>query len=324
MAHRIQLSIAVVGLLLVGACGLDVVGIDPIAGPDASVSGGEGGVSVVDAGNEASPPPPPADCSKTTCDALGLAAPSFTQVAFGDAADACPSGFDATDVIEGPSVKNGSCGCGACVTQGTSCNTGKMRSSWSAGPGACDNAGAATDVVSGECHSNYNGKWISNYASEAAPAPTLGTCRAPGVGLRDQVAADAKRICTRRTETCPGAMCALPGKLQVCLSAAGDVDCPKGTKKHVVASDVTMTCADCTCDATAVCGGAITWWNNSSSSCTGNPTGTIAAGACVQVNESSIGSFRWDSKVASEGCSTPKPAMKATLAPKDVRTVCCP
>ena len=98
MAHRVQLIPAFA--LLLGACGISVVGVDPIAGEGGAPLGPDGST-----GTPADSAPPPG---------------SFQVVGYGDGAS--PTGFDALDVVENPIAEPGSCDCGPCTATGATCD----------------------------------------------------------------------------------------------------------------------------------------------------------------------------------------------------------
>lgn len=321
MAYRIQL---IVFGAFVAACGLDVVGVAPVEGDAGTTADGggrsEAGASsgdAVDAG-----PSPPANCSVATCDALALAAPGFTQVAFGAATSPCPTGFDDAPVFEDPKPKTGSCACGDCTYQGGSCATAHVQSRSGSSAGSCSKNNDAVDFATGRC-TPYSGYWANVYAAELTPAPeAVGTCSAPAMGVRAQVDVAAERVCTRHADTCAASMCGLPAGLQVCLAAPGDVACPKGApKKHAVGPDFTLDCGVCGCTPATTCAGTMSWWKNSSN-CTGEPDGKIPSDTCTLVNGASIAALRWDAQLA-QTCKT-KPADKAKAALAKPMTVCCP
>lgn len=325
MAHRIQL-IALVALA--SACGINVIGVAPEPGPDASAPDGAATLSDAATGggdrDAIVAPPPPADCSKTDCKQFGLAATGFTPILFGDAADVCPAGFDSADGFEDPKPKNDSCACDTCTSTGASCAAGTLVSRYSSDT-KCDKGGAAPFVTSGVCKSFASTSWADTYASEIPYPAVAGTCKAPGKAVRENVDLGTKRVCTPRPDTCQAALCSATGKLQPCLVADGEKACPLvALDRHVVGREVKLTCNDCLCTATATCGGKLSWWE-SDPKCEGTATGTFDGNTCTRVDARDIGSFRWDAVVASQGCDGVKPVISKALAALDgPRTICCP
>ncbi len=104
----------------------------------------------------------------------------------------CPAGFDGTspsDVVEGPSVAGG-CSCGACsVTATPTCNAGTIAVSYdtntSPAAGTCStvaNPSPLGNTPAGSCGTDiYQGDYSTYDVRYAAPAPSGGTCSAPGV-----------------------------------------------------------------------------------------------------------------------------------------------
>lgn len=305
-------KVVVLSALALAACGIDAVGSlakDTVApSPAGSVAGG-------DAGGGA---PAPVDCTGSCT--LPEAPPPFELVLFGDAAAPCPAGFDAVDAYEDPAPDEGSCGCGPCVMTGTDCNSGTIGSRYSSGT-ACDGIGGNGQANGGNCF-EYDGYFISTYASVVPPPAVPGTCTAPGQGVRAKVAAKAERRCVRRADTCAEAACGAGADLRVCLEAPGDVACPGSVPdKHLVGDDVELTCADCTCTTKATCTGTESYYQ--SDDCTGTPL-VLQANVCTRVDGQDIGSEKWTGKVATETCVDLSPADKATVTLASVHTVCCP
>jgi hypothetical protein len=320
MAYRIQLILAVT-LGSVGACGIGVTGVEPLAlGPDGGAPIVDGGAARAEAGADAAPLLP-ADCSKSDCPGLALVADGFTPIGIGAASEVCPGGFDSTDGFGDPRSKNGSCGCGACTTTGSTCNTGSVPSSQSNGD-SCAYYGAPFNGNSGQCVSN-SGYWGSTYGGVDAPKAVVGTCHADGQVVRENIDVSVDRVCTPRAGTCPAALCSLGAGLKVCLVAPGDVACPSVAPSKRIIGDLKASCDACSCTPVATCGGKLHWWEVSTS-CIGPESGTVPAGICTKVNNKNIDSYLWEGTVASETCSSVFPAMRANVTRDELKTVCCP
>lgn len=317
MAHRIQL-IAIAAFA--GGCGLGVVGVEPTSNDAGAPDAGpvDAARPVVDAG------PPPVDCSVATCDAVTRQAAGFVPVAFGS--DACPAGFDAQTVYEDPKPQTGSCGCGECTYAGASCASSSLPTKSGGTATTCTTRGDTLVLASGVCHGFPLGAtWENDFALAQAPDPSSpGICSAKGTGLRAQVDVTTAQVCTRRADTCAGAMCKLPGALKACMTSTNAfLPCPKDLPdKHVVGTDFTLACTDCQCKPVTTCTGTLSWWRDSGS-CKDAATGTLAAGACTEVDGQDVGSVRWDATVAPQSCET-KPDTKATATLTGAMTICCP
>lgn len=323
MAHRVQL--AAIALVLVAGCGIDVVGVEVAGvGADGGVastsSAPDGSVAPDGATGSDGGAPTPADCSKPTCERVGLAAPGFTAIAFGSSADVCPGGFDTAEAFEDPTAKNGSCSCVSCTTTGSTCTSGKLATSYST-DASCNKDGATISAGDGQCVLAVT-SWASTYGGIGAPDPKVGTCRAPATGVRDAVAATGHRLCTPRADACAAALCSLTGTLEVCLVAPGDVACPSVAPQRRLVGDVTMACDDCSCTPGATCSGKLHWWS-SSSSCSGTESGVASSGVCTRISSSDLDSYRWEG-MAAETCTLGSPPAKAKVGLGGVRTVCCP
>src|SRR5688572_12738505 len=129
----------------------------------------------------------PSACAGT-CTSDTATAP-FAAVLFGDRATACPAEFDAADVVEDPTPAAGSCTCGACAFSGTTCTSGALVSKYSS-DNACDGTGSNLQGNDGNCYA-FNGQFISTYAAMLPPTAVVGTCSAPGIGVRANVTTKA-------------------------------------------------------------------------------------------------------------------------------------
>lgn len=309
---------AMIALAVVSACGIDAVGtMDPGAfhapdrTPDARPDGGGTIPTVEDADV-------PQTCAGT-CMPGATTAP-FAHVLFGDRGAACPGGFDASDVVENPMPGAGSCACGACAFSGTTCTSGALVSKYSSDT-TCNGTGSNLQGNGGNCFA-FNGQFISTYAAMLPPTAVPGTCSAAGVAVRANVATKDARVCSPRPGACLDALCAAPPALAVCVAADGDVPCPTSApNRHLVGSDVALTCAACTCTTQATCTGTVTFY--SGADCTGTPR-VLTAGVCTVVNQASFQSTRWAGTVAAQSCTNVTPAAAASASLTGVRTVCCP
>lgn len=317
MAHRIQLIVA---SALLGACGLGVVGVDPV--------NQDGGVVLVDGGlvaNDGSTtseggPPPPADCSDT-CSALALTAPGFTPIGFGAESEVCPNGFVSTSAAASdPVAKSGSCACGPWTTTGSTCNTGNIPSSQS-NDTSCSGGGAPFPANDGQCKA-YSNYWGSTYGGVGVPNPKVGTCRAEGQIVPEKIEVTKSRVCTLQPGTCHAALCSLKGALAACLVAPGDVACPGVAPKKTLIGDLQASCPACTCTPEAKCDGKLHWWEVSTT-CSGAESGTVVSNVCTRVNNKNIRSVLWEPTVT-ESCSAVTPAPQATVTRGGLQTVCCP
>lgn len=315
-------GLVLAGALVASACGIDAVGsfIDPNAdgggplgtpGPGARGVGDDGGPANDDGGS----PLPCADA----CAVPSAPAP-FALVLLGNDAAACPTGFDASDVVDEPTPNAGSCACGACAFSGTTCTTGALVSKYSSDT-ACGGTGSNIDANGGACFA-FNGQFISTYAAMLPPAAVVGTCSAPGVGVRAKVTTTKRRLCAPRSDACLDAVCAAGSSLATCFAAPGDVACPASLPtRHVVGSDFTLACDACTCTTQATCSGNVTFYSNAG--CTGS-TRVLQSSTCTQVNQASFQSTKWAGTVASQTCTNVTPAAKANATLADVKTICCP
>jgi hypothetical protein len=238
-------------------------------------------------------------------------------VLFGDRATGCPAGYDQSDVVEDPTPQAGACACGTC-TKSASCNSGSIPSYYDNGGGTCGSSGATLDVNNGNCL-NFSGTFGTN-AEIGATTATGATCSVgASISNKANVAVTAGRICKIQASTCVATACVPPATMKACTVRAGDVACGGGETKRLVADDFTMTCATCTCSATATCSGTMSFYP--SSGCTGTPK-VLTTGVCTNTNGASIGSTKWVGTATTTCNLSSAPAPGITLS--NTKTVCCP
>jgi hypothetical protein len=279
--------------------------------PGADGSNGNGG----DAGEDTGPPPP--TCQTDAC-ALPQGGQDFGVVLYGDRSAPCPTGFDTEDEIEEPTPGAGACTCGQCVMTGTSCNQGNIATKYGT-TNACPNNGANHQANNGACRvqSGVFGEW----ASVDAPTAVPGTCSAPSTLAKSAVTTKAIRTCKPQASLCAEAFCAPPSSLKACSIHLGDVACPAGAPtKHLIGSDFTGKCGDCSCTITATCGGTFTAY--AASDCTGQSK-SLNVGTCTNMNQFAFASTKWAGVIATQTCNGLTPPAP-TLALVGTRTVCCP
>lgn len=227
------------------ACGIDVVGVDPIAlgsGPEGGVPA-EGGVTsgiTSDGGVTPSPtsttptPPPPADSKWKPF-----------AVAIGPAAVTCPGGASASDVLRtNPNAGAGACACQATSTVAPSCVNGTV--TFKVGTG-CGSTGVTTESSSATCHL-VSGSLASS-VSFTTLTPTGGSCAAQSASDPSKVTSDAVTLCPSSSST--------PSGFRACVVTNGDVACDAAgfPEKHLAGKSTTLSCAGTcqTCKATATC-----------------------------------------------------------------------
>lgn len=290
---------------VIAACGLDVVGVDPI------VEAGAGG------SNEAG------------CDAGCSTAPTEWTAASLSTGEggSCPAGATAQTVFESPSAGACTCECGAPkvnpCTQGskltykiggqntTSCGGGDLTVNVTGGCDPLQASGAAIGSLS--CNSG-----LCQYVG--APALTATAPQACDVTQKPAVSSASKST-----------LCTAAGASASCLVRAGDLACPTGfPQKHVVYAETaindTRVCTGCACTTgTATCGApTITLYSNAT--CTGTPVGSGAVnGTCVKIAESinAASHFKYTSAPSACSIATPPTVASGTFDPGPPISVCC-
>jgi hypothetical protein len=318
----VRIRVVCVGLLALTACGLSVTGSpleDADGGVNAPASDGGGGSKQPDAASseDGAVPPSPADCANP-CSLPS--APGFTVALFGDTTQTCPSGFTGNDVVENPTPGSDACACGDCSAT-IDCSNGSLLSHFDNGNGSCSMSGATVPANNGACQELA--ATFGRNASIDAPNAVVGACSAAGVASRAAVTTQAKRVCVPPASAdCAGIACAASATLKTCLAADGDVACPANAPtKHLVGADFSLSCADCSCQVTATCGGKLDAY--SKKNCPGMPAVSLTAGVCTPtMGGADVAAVKWTGSVASQSCTkgaAPAPAVSLT----GPRTICC-
>ncbi len=265
-----------------------------------------------DAGVDSNTTPSGGPCPEATCTLPALPAP-FTLAIYDSRDNACPDGWLGRDIVERPTASSETCACSAC-TISASCNTGSIETKYG-NTSACANNGLTVPANNGACH--VQSAALGQFASATAPAPTNVTCTAKATTDRTKVKVDLRRVCMPGADTCPGTACGKP----LCAIATGDVPCPPSLPtRHLVGSDFTATCADCTCTASVTCGGVLMVYDNAT--CTGTSVGQVPSGSCAMTGGAQFNATKWMGSIQNQSCSPPV-AKAATVALTEVATVCC-
>jgi hypothetical protein len=250
-------------------------------------------------------------------------------------AASCPNGFaqaGPTDVFEGPNVAN-ACACPACtVTQKPDCASGAVKVFYDNGGGACASAGVPSqnnNNPGGQCGTDLFKGSATTDAKFVPPGPTgSASCTAAGQMNRQKVTFASKaRVCrpdSPASAKCMGNQCTpqLAAPYVACIQAAGNASCPSPfTSQHDVGTDVAVTCAACTCSATATCSGTMTYYTDVA--CQNGATPFPADGLChASGTTQSFSSYKY-AGVATVACTIgiPPAAQSTTLVGK--QTLCC-
>ncbi len=331
MARRARLlPFGLLALTIYVGCGLSNMSGELVADPEGGDVPKGGGDDRHSANQDAAPTfdggggvdedagPPPPTCQTDAC-ALPAGGTDFGVVLYGDRSTACPTGFDATDLIEKPT---GACACGGCSVTGVNCNTGTIPTNYSSNNG-CGTNGAPAQANNGNCL-NDQGLW-GEWASVEPPAAVGGTCNVqPSTVNKAAFTTTPVRICTPQSGICAAEFCAPPPSLQACSIHNGDVSCPAGApNKHLLGSDFTPSCAACGCSVTKkLCGGTLVIYSQSNCSNSGSQR-SLTVNTCVQTNGFYQYSSKWTGIVAETQCATAAPPTP-TITWTGAKTVCCP
>ncbi len=251
---------------------------------------------------------------------------------------ACPTGFDAApseNLFEGPSAA-GACSCGDCtVKQNPTCAAGAIPvhydTDFSGTCGTVANPSPLGNSPAGSCGTDiFQGVYSSYDVDYSAPAPSGGSCSAPGVPNTAAVTYTSKdRVCElndQQAASCNDGVCKpnVSGPYAACIASPGHVACPSGSLSvaHNVGTDTSFTCADCACSFTGTCSGTLTLYTD-----TGCTAGAYAISTDVCVGISSRATFKAYKYVGAaakvSGCQAGAPGAPQNLALAGEQTICC-
>jgi len=299
-----------------GACGLTAVGTaegTTEAGAPPSVATEAGVEAAADAGGTTIPP--------TACgqDACGLTVPpGWSLAALTSKTTPCPVGFDTTDVVEKPVVPAAACTCGCTVTASPSCATGNVATKYDYSSGGC---ASTSNALIAQANGKCNVTNLSNGAHELFPSPPpagTATCSAAATADKAAVQSEGARVCSPPTcvDACQGA------GFKTCLLAPGDMACPaEAPEKHLVGTDVNLTCSACGCSAVGPSSCAGTWTLYSDAACA-TLIDTVPPNVCTATTQTTIRSYKWTPVPVTVTC-TPTPPNPGVAALVGTTTLCC-
>jgi hypothetical protein len=290
----------------------------------------EAGVTSDAPSNDSGPPPPDAAASFTKPEGWKLVA--VASVADSEGPPGCPAGFDdASDVGTNPSAPSNTCECTCNVGQQAAC-TGAPTILIGAG-NVCDfGAGDAsyTNNPAGGCNTDFATALDRTgfHAKVKLAAASGGTCTTAATPHPERVQLSAKRRVCDETARCNGNACdaTVPTPFEACVASpkgSGDQACPAGFPDKLVAgrADVTCNAKACTCTVTRTpCTGTFTYYKDTS--CTTGPAGVIADDTCRNLGSTGMYSAYKIVATTTTGC-TAAGSSAASVAPADVRTICC-
>jgi hypothetical protein len=285
-----------VALAFVAACGLDVVGVDPLASDGAGVPS-----------------------SRPGCECSGLD-PKWrpVAVAIGPATAACPSGGTSEVLRTNPEAGPDACACKATETVAPVCNKGNV--TFKIGSG-CTSTGVVTLSSEASCH-RVDGSLASSVGFDQL-APSGGSCVAVSAPDASKVTSDVLTMCA---PSCAADLCAkkAPAGFRACVVAEGDVACdlPGFSEKHLAGTTTSLSCGACTgCTATATCTN-VSIDLYSSSSC-GTKVFNLPANACTPTGAqsgASVGGMIYNATVTPAYNAPPSAGSASVVGAK---TVCC-
>jgi len=363
MLPGVRRAAALTCVCVVSGCGLGLSGLqassvdtsdDDAASADSdSGSGGDdasrppppghpdaGRVAARDASTDAGPTAPTTPNACTNSSGPCVVVPSgWSLVAFAPAqTSACPAGFDsspAEDLVEGPTATGG-CSCGTCsVTQPPSCAAGSIAVMYDTdGSGTCNKVAMPSPLgnsPAGSCGTDiYQGDYSIYDIQYTAPAPSGGTCAAPGVkdtGALTYTSQD--RVCQANdahAAGCDGGVCRpdISAPYAACIAAPGDVACPSGplSVAHAIGASGSFSCADCACTMSGTCSGTLTLYTDAT--CTTGPY-AISTDVCVGISSAATyRAYRYSGGTAKGvTCEDAAPGPAQNIALTDPQTVCC-
>jgi hypothetical protein len=210
-------------------------------------------------------------------------------------------------------------------------NQGLPTTFGTAGAGTCPNGGGTTG---GGCATDgFLGAFAAgNEHRYKAPGPVGGSCTSSGTSDPTKVTSTDSRVCRANvipkceTKLCPPT---LTGKFVACVSSSGDQACPSAfPKKHLVGTDVSVTCAAgaCGCTVTATCTGKMSFY--ASADCSGAPDLIVNANdTCVPTvsnpEGNTYGSHRYVANAPTNVACTSAGTSAATTSLVGPLTVCC-
>jgi len=325
----------------VGACGLSLEGTDlaleiqdsgqpdsdlpadvsaqPVdAAADSRVGSGDGSDGARDEGDVAVEATPPSD-------ACVPPPPAWSRLAFlSGRARPCPAATTTNDLIEGPTPAPNTCTCSTCdIVTHQSCASGPIvnyydQSSTSASCGTTSSS--FSNEPAGSCVDQGGTFRLRRHFRATPPGPTgTATCTASASAATGTVTASEVRTCTPSTPD----SCSAVGVAD-CVAAPGNKTCPAPyTTKHLLGSDVEVTCGTCGCAVTTTCEGSITMSDHSS--CSGGITTTIAVDDTCHDAPNTTGYVyaKYTGKVDKETCSIVGAAPPASVQLTKEKTVCC-
>lgn len=318
--------------LALAACGLSVVGEEPIDDtvPDASPGRGPDGSPAVPPRSDGSAPredggsdsgPPPA-CAPETC-GLPAASGGSELVLFGDEAAECPAGFISSKVVAGATAGSDACGCGPCKAN-VDCSSGLISVSYDSD----DTSGALCSAVNTTYPANetdckdLNQPFSGTQNVKVTPPLAIaGSCSAGPVAKRSAVTTTSKRLCEPSASACLADACTPAQGLEACLVSAGNVTCPPhAPNKTLIGDDFSLTCAACICSVTkAECTGTAHTFPDPD--CKGASL-SLPGGECKSLAGADVASVKWVPGAPALTCNTI--ALPPSVELTGVRTVCCP
>ena len=261
--------------------------------------------------------PPPPDGSTCDLSACGGAPGTAKLAALVDATIACPAGFKSTDVVE--AMSGDGCGCACTLSAGT-CPSNAAVSTTFSDDGSCGNNGDV--LTTGGCKALATGVGFAGTHFGASVPPPGGVACAAVRTTNKAVQTRTLHLCVPNTGTCFAAVCAAP--FAECIEVAGA--CPSGyPTSRKVGSDLSITCAACTCaTTTGKCGGTIEFASNST--CGGTKVSFPVDGGCSSVpgGTGTVRSFTYTpSGPTGSGCAPSFTAAPGTTTLGGPRSFCC-
>jgi hypothetical protein len=287
-------------------------GSSPLLGQDAGNSDTGTGDATVDS---------PMGCDVTKC--VPNVPEGFTLVTL--STSMCQSGWSSTDVVSTPTAGDGTCTCACDVTTPPTCNTGTLNRYLDITSAATCTTAATTLYPDGtpcELLTAPIQLYGYHYAVDAL-TPVGGACTYDATVDTTKITSTSAHVCAPPA-SCVGAICGG----NICVSEAGDVDCPTGfPAKTLVGTSATAACSACgtgACTVTGTCTGTLSMFTDQA--CTTGQANFPADGTC-NANAGTLDglyySYSYTGSVSAATCTGTAPTSMPTPSLNAPTTVCC-
>ncbi|CAN5736023.1 hypothetical protein BH09MYX1_BH09MYX1_18100 [soil metagenome] len=224
----------------------------------------------------------------------------------------CPPQMKATTVVLNPQTLTAA---GACTC---SCSLGGCASpSLQFYDSSSCNVGLGTISITGQCQSS--GVYVAT-SSIRGSSSTTSSCL---VGAASFPAASAGQATLCADPSSCIQLCAPPLGMSLCMAATGDVACPNGQTKYLVADSIieSRSCSGCSCNVMApACNVAVQFYGDNACIV---PSGSPVTGNLTSCGISNAGASFIAKVTPSGSCSTQSGSASGAAVPTNLRTICC-